>query len=144
MIQVQKNIKLLPSRPNEMLTSVKTNKFGKVLCAKYTTTMPRVVFDGVRATLGQIRIIPPKETMKRPTLAPLEREEKHQRTTVVALEKRIDLLTQTVTTLQEKTNLLTRTLEVMHNRMELEHLQQKNLKSEISILSRCIGNKGQN
>ena len=64
--------------------------------------------------------------------------------TVAALEKRIDLLTQTVTTLQEKTNLLTRTLEVMHDRMELEHLQRKKLKSEISILSRCVGNKGQN
>ena len=82
--------------------------------------------------------------MKRPTLALLEREKKHQRTTVVALEKRIDLLTQIITTLQEKSNLLTRTLEVMHNRMELEHLQRKNLKSEISILSRCVGNKGQN
>ena len=82
--------------------------------------------------------------MKRPTPAPLEREEKRQRTTVAALEKRVDLLTQAITTLQEKTNLLTRTLEVMHNRMELEHLQRKNLKSEISILSRCVGNKGQN
>ena len=127
-----------------MLTSVKTNKFGEVSCAKYTTATPRVVFDGVRAAPGQIRIIPPKETMKRPTPAPLEREEKCQRTTVAALEKRIDLLTQTVTTLQEKTNLLTRTIEVMHNRMELEHLQRKNLKSKISILSRCVGNKGQN
>ena len=63
---------------------------------------------------------------------------------VAALEKRIDLLTQTITTHQLKTNLLTRTLEVMHNRMELEHLQRKNLKSETSILSYCVGNKGQN
>ena len=76
MIQVQKNIKLFPPKPNEMLTSVNTNKFGEVSCAKYTTATPRVVFDGVRAAPGQIRIIPPKETMKRPTLAPLEREEK--------------------------------------------------------------------
>jgi len=127
-----------------MLASVKTNKFGEVSCAKYTTTTPRVVFDGVRAAPGQIRIIPSKETTKRPTPAPLEREEKHQRTIVAALEKRIDLLTQTVITLQEKTNLLTRTIEVMHNRMELEHLQRKNLKSKISILSRCVRNKGQN
>jgi predicted RNase H-like nuclease (RuvC/YqgF family) len=81
---------------------------------------------------------------KRPTPAQIEKEEKHQRTIVVAQEKRIDLLTQTVTTLQEKTNVLTRTLEVMHRRMELEHLQRKNLQSKISILSRCVGDKGQN
>ena len=56
--------------------SVKTNKFGEVTCAKYTMATPRVAFNGVRATPGQIKIIPPKETMKRPTLAPLEREEK--------------------------------------------------------------------
>ena len=101
-------------------------------------------FGGVRAAPGQIKIISPKETMKRPTLVPLEREEKHQRMIVVALEKRIDLLTPTITTHQDKTNLLTRTIEVMHNRMELEHLQRKNLKSKISILSRCVGDKRKN
>ena len=101
---------------------VKTNKFGDVTCAKYTMATPRVAFDGVRVVLGQIKIVPPKETPKRSTLAPLEMEEKHQRTTVAAHEKRVDLLTQAVTTLQEKTHLLTRTIEAMHNRMELEHL----------------------
>ena len=40
MIQVPKDIKLLPSRPNEMLMSVKTNKFREVTCAKYTTAIP--------------------------------------------------------------------------------------------------------
>ena len=34
MIQVPKDIKLLPPRPNEMLMSVKTNKFRDVTCAK--------------------------------------------------------------------------------------------------------------
>ena len=143
-IQVLKDIKLLPSRPNEMLMSVKTNKFGDVTCAKDTTATPRVAFDGVWAAPGQIKIIPPKETQKRSTPAPLEREEKRQRMIMVALEKRVDLLTQAITTLQEKTHLLTRTIEAMHNRMELEHLQRKNLKSKISILSRCIGDKKQN
>jgi len=64
--------------------------------------------------------------------------------TVAALEKRVDILTQAITTLEEKTHLLTRTIEAIHNRMELEHLQQKNLKSEISILSHCLGDKKQN
>ena len=143
-IQVPKDIKLLPSRPNETLMSVKTNKFGEVTCAKYTTATPRVAFDGVRAAPRQIKIIPPKETPKRSAPAPLEREEKRQRMTVAALEKRVDLLTQAITTLQEKTHLLTRTIEAMHNRMESEHLQWKNLKSKISILSRCLGDKKQN
>ena len=143
-IQVPKDIKLLPSRPNETLTSVKTNKFGEVACAKYTIATPRVAFNGVRAAPGQIKIILPKETPKRSAPTPLEGEEKHQRMTMVALEKRVDLLTQAVTTLQEKTHLLTRTIEAMHNRMELEHLQRKNLKSEISILSHCLGDKKQN
>ena len=40
MIQVQKDINLLPSRPNETLMSVKTNKFGEVTCAMYTTATP--------------------------------------------------------------------------------------------------------
>ena len=124
--------------------SVKTNKFGEVTCAKYTMATPRVAFNGVRAAPGQIKIIPPKETPKRFALAPLEREEKRQRMIMVALEKRVDLLTQAITTLQEKTHLLTRTIEAMHNRMELEHLQWKNLKSKISIFSRCLGDKKQN
>jgi hypothetical protein len=93
MIQVPKDVKLLPLRSNEMLTSVKTNKFKEVTCVKYTTATPRVAFDGVRAALGQIKIIPPKETPNRPTPAPTDREEKHQRMIVAALEKRIDLLT---------------------------------------------------
>ena len=75
-IQAQKDIKLLLSRPNETLMNVKTNKFRDVICAKYTTAIPRVAFDGVRATPGQIKIIPPKETPKRFDPAPLEREEK--------------------------------------------------------------------
>ena len=92
-IQVPKDIKLLPSRPIETLMSVKTNMFGEVTCAKYTMATPRVAFNGVWATPGQLKIIPLKETPKRSALAPLEREEKHQRMTVVALEKRIDHLT---------------------------------------------------
>jgi hypothetical protein len=127
-----------------MLMSVKTNKFREVTCAKYTMATPRVAFDGIQAAPGQIKIIPPKETTKRHAPAPLEREEKRQRMIVAALEKRIGLLIQTITSLQKKANLLIRTLKAMHNRMELEHLQWKNLKSEISNLSGYVGDKRQN
>lgn len=96
MIKMPIGTKLLLPRPNETIVGVKTNKFGHMTCARYTMDKPRVAFDGVRATPGQVKFIPPKETSKRPTPEPLEREEKHQRTTVAVLEKRVDLLTQTI------------------------------------------------
>jgi hypothetical protein len=40
MIQVPKDVKLLPPRSNEMLMSVKTNKFREVTCAKFTMATP--------------------------------------------------------------------------------------------------------
>jgi hypothetical protein len=52
MIQVLKDVKILPLRSNEMLTSVKTNKFREVTCAKYTTATPRVAFDDIQAAPG--------------------------------------------------------------------------------------------
>jgi hypothetical protein len=39
-IVVPKDIKLLPSWPNETLVGVKTNKLGEVTCVKYTTATP--------------------------------------------------------------------------------------------------------
>jgi hypothetical protein len=91
MIVVLKDIKLLPPRPNEMLLGVKANKLGAISCVKYTTATPRVSLDGIRAVLGQVKFIPPRETPKRPAL-PLEREEKRPRT-VDALNKKIELET---------------------------------------------------
>jgi hypothetical protein len=72
-----------------MLVGVKTNKLGEISCVKYTKATPRVSLDGIRATPGQVKFIPPREAPKRPT-PPLEREEKHPRTTIVMLETRID------------------------------------------------------
>jgi hypothetical protein len=95
-----KDIKFQPPRPNETLVSVNTNRLGEVTYAKYTMSAPWVVLDGVRATPGQVRFIPPRETLKRSAPALVEREEKHQRTTITMLEKRIDLLSQTVMSIQ--------------------------------------------
>ena len=39
-IQVPKDVKHLPSKPNERLVDVKTNTFGNVTCVKYTTATP--------------------------------------------------------------------------------------------------------
>ena len=46
-IKVMKEINLLPPRANEVLTGVKTNKFGDVTCAKYKSVTPRTTIDGV-------------------------------------------------------------------------------------------------
>jgi hypothetical protein len=47
--RVPKELNLLPPRPDEMLTGLKTNKFGDVTYMKYKKTTPRVTLDGVRA-----------------------------------------------------------------------------------------------
>ena len=52
LFKMTKEINLLPLKDQEVLTGLKTNKFGEVSCAKYTRAMPRVVFDGVRAAPG--------------------------------------------------------------------------------------------
>jgi hypothetical protein len=46
---VSKEIALLPPKPNETLTRLKTNKFGDVTYAKYKSTTPCTAFEGVRA-----------------------------------------------------------------------------------------------
>jgi hypothetical protein len=76
--RVPKELKLLPPRPDEMLTELKTNKFGDVTCMKYKKTTPRVTLDGVRAMPEQIKVVPPK---KRPSSSSEPSEPKHQKTT---------------------------------------------------------------
>jgi hypothetical protein len=46
---VPKELNLLLPRPDEMLTRLKTNKFGDVTCMKYKKTTARVTLDGVQA-----------------------------------------------------------------------------------------------
>jgi hypothetical protein len=45
--RVPKELNLLPPRPDEMLTRLKTNKFGDVTCMKYKKTTLRVTLDGI-------------------------------------------------------------------------------------------------
>ena len=46
-IKVTKEINLLLPKGHEVLTRVKTNKFGDVTCAKYKLVTPRTTIDGV-------------------------------------------------------------------------------------------------
>jgi hypothetical protein len=47
--RVPKELNLLSPRPDEMLTGLKTNKFGDVTYMKYKKTTLRVTLDGIRA-----------------------------------------------------------------------------------------------
>ena len=64
-IKVMKEINLLPSRANEVLTRVKTNKFGDVICAKYKSVTLHTFIDGVHAMPDQIKVVSPKEKKRK-------------------------------------------------------------------------------
>jgi hypothetical protein len=87
--RVPKELNLLPPRPNEMLTRLKTNKFGDVTCMKYKKTTSRVTLDGVRAMPEQIKVVPPK---KIPSSSSESSEPKRQKTTLATLEKKMEEL----------------------------------------------------
>jgi predicted RNase H-like nuclease (RuvC/YqgF family) len=99
-----------------------------------------VSLDGIRATLGQVKFIPPRDTPKRPA-PPLERDKKNPRTTIMMLETRIDHMTQTVTSLQQQNILLIRTVDALNKKIELESKERKKLEKQIKILSNCVGKK---
>jgi len=84
LIKVTKETNLLLPKGHEVLTGVKTNKFGDVTCAKYKSVTPRTTIDGVRAMPEQIKVVPPKE--KRRRVPPdIENEEKCPRMTMASL-----------------------------------------------------------
>lgn len=66
-ISLPQGTKLLPPVPRETLTKLTTNKFGEVTSAKYTTGAPHLTLNGVRATAGKVKFIPPSEAPKEPT-----------------------------------------------------------------------------
>ena len=47
LFKVTKEINRLPSKDDEVLTGLKTNKFGDVTCAKYKSVTPRTTIDGI-------------------------------------------------------------------------------------------------
>jgi len=54
---------VLPSKRNEKLLGVKTNKKGEVVCAKYTIG-DHTYFEGVCAHPSKVKFIPPMEAPK--------------------------------------------------------------------------------
>ena len=80
-----KEINLLPPKGHEVLTRVKTNKFGHVTCVKYKSVTPCTTIDGVWAMPEQIKVVPPKEKKKRAPPAIPKNEEKHPLMTIALL-----------------------------------------------------------
>jgi hypothetical protein len=124
---VPKHINLLPPKPNEMLTRVKSNKFGDVTYVKYKSVMPHVTIDGVCAAPEQDKIVPPKEKKKRVPPFAQENEEKHQWMTIATLNDKIQTLTQVI--------------HVLQHQIDKEHTHHLDLDHEITILRRYVVNK---
>ena len=98
LIKVTKEINLVPLKGHEVLTRIKTNKFGDVTCGKYKSTTPRTTIDGVCAMPDQIKVVPPKKR-KAPS-SPVLEVEKRPRTTIALSKKRIEDLCDVIYTLE--------------------------------------------
>ena len=119
-----KEINLLPPRVNEVLTGVKTNKFGDVTCAKYKSVTPRTTIDGVRAMPDQIKVVPPKEKKRKASSPPILEAEKHPRMTMALLEKKIEDPSDVIYTLEQ--------------RIDKEHVYCKSLQRDLNALNHFI------
>jgi hypothetical protein len=86
-VRLPARTKLLPSKHNEMLVGVKTNKKGEIVCAKYNTG-EHTYFEGVRAHPSKVKFLPPKKAPKH-ALAKAEAPRKCGKT-VADLEKLIE------------------------------------------------------
>jgi hypothetical protein len=89
---ISKEFNLLPPKPNEVLTGLKTNKFGDVTCMKYRSTTLCTSFEGVRAMPEQIQVKPPRTRSPSSSSSPSSSGSKRKRTSNADLEKQIEAL----------------------------------------------------
>ena len=122
--KVTKEINLLPPRANEVLTGVKTNKFGDVTCAKYKSVTPRTIIDGVRAMPDQIKVVSSKEKKRKASSPPIPEAEKHPRITIALLEKKIEDLSDVIYTLEQM--------------IDEEHIYRKSLQHDLNALNHFV------
>ena len=106
---------LLPPRDNEWLLSVQTDKKGKLICSKYTTTHP--IIHGVRANPNEVcyteHIAPkPKPKRKRATSAlPLEKVPKQPAPTLRTLNEKHEGLSDIVKGMEKSNNMRDKLIE---------------------------------
>jgi len=118
---VTKEINRLPPKDHEVLTGLKTNKFGDVTCAKYKSVTPRTTIDGVRAMPEQIKVVPPN---RKATSPPILEVQKRPRTTIALLEKKIEDLSDVIYTLEQ--------------RIDEEHVYRKSLQHDLNTLNHFV------
>jgi hypothetical protein len=117
LFKVTKEINYLPPKDHEVLTRLKTNKFGDVTCAKYHSVTPRTIIDGVRAMPKQIMVVLPR---KRKAPSPPKRP----RMTIALLEKKLEDLSDVVYTLEQ--------------RLDEERVRRKSLKEDLNALNHFV------
>ena len=76
LFKVMKEINRLPLKDHEVLTGLKTNKFGDVTCANYKTVTPRTIINGVHGMPNQIKVVPPKEKKRKAPSPPIPEAKK--------------------------------------------------------------------
>ena len=119
-----KEINLLPLKGHEVLTRVNTNKFGDITCVKYKSVTPHTTIEGVRATLGQIKVVPLKEKKRKAPSPPILEVDKHPRMTIALLEKKIEDLSDVIYTLEQ--------------RIDEEHVYRKSLQHDLNALNHFV------
>ena len=127
MIKVTKEINLLPPKGHNVLTIVKTNKFGDVTCAKYKSVTPCNIINGVCAMSNQIKVVPPKEKKRKAPSPPIPKVEKCPRMTIALLEKKIEDLSDVIYTLEQ--------------RIDEEHVYRKSLQHDLNALNHFVAKK---
>ena len=116
-----KEINRFSPKDHEVLTGLKTNKFGDVTCAKYKSVTPRTTIDGVQAMPEQIKVVPPN---RKATSPPILEVQKRPRTTIALLEKKIEDLSDVI--------------YILEQRIDEEHVYRKSLQHGLNTLNHFV------
>jgi len=144
-VAIPKGTPLLQSRENERLLSVKTDKNGKLICAKYTTARP--IIQGVCANPNEVCYVehiapPPKPKRKRATSAlALEKVPKQPTPTLCTLNEKLEGLSDIVTGMEKSNILREKLIEGMDKQLRISfklirslRIDKDKLEAEIAAL----------
>jgi len=105
-IKVPASTRILPSRPNERVVGVNTNRSGEISGIRYTTEEEMPYFKGIRAV--KVRFIPPKAAPKH-VLNALETPPKCRKT-IADVDEDVRRLDKVIIELQSLVNSINRQL----------------------------------
>ena len=105
-VKVPADTRILPSRPNERVIGVKTNRSGEISSFRYTMEEDRPYFEGVRT--AKVCFIPPKEASKH-ALNNLETPPKRHKT-IADVDEDVRRLDKVIIELQSSVNSFNRQL----------------------------------